>query len=205
MIYTVLFEIPLAVWFGVFIHFLSFSAIVLASFVTILRNPIYSLLCLIGVFFHAIVFLLALKVEFLALILLIIYVGAIAILFLFVIMMFNLKELALASLKRVSIKKPTFWLTLGCFLPIVKFYFIIENYIVCHVIEKVFLSQTFAIKAFNLNYFINYKFNDIFIFSNLLYTYYSFLFILSSFILFVAMIGAIILALSTIEELGPKI
>lgn len=58
------------------------------------HTPIHSLLCLIAVFLHAIILLLSLKVEFLALLLLIIYVGAIAVLFLFVVMMFNLKDSA---------------------------------------------------------------------------------------------------------------
>jgi len=89
-------------------------------------------------------------------------------------------------------------------LPLLKFYFLLEDFIVSNIIGKIFLSKYFAVKAANISYFINYIFSDIFILSNLLYTYYSFLFILSSFILFAAMIGAIILALSTIEELGPK-
>jgi NADH-ubiquinone oxidoreductase chain 6 len=45
------------------------------------------------VFFSTAIFLLSLNVNFLAMIYLIIYIGAIAILFLFVIMMFNLREL----------------------------------------------------------------------------------------------------------------
>jgi len=67
---------------------------VLAGFCLLIsKNPIYALLSLIAVFFNAIILLLSLKIEFLALTFLIIYVGAIAILFLFVIMMFNLKKL----------------------------------------------------------------------------------------------------------------
>jgi NADH:ubiquinone oxidoreductase subunit 6 (subunit J) len=149
--------------------------------------------------------LVALKVEFLGLILLIVYVGAISILFLFVIMMFNLKELALAALKKKSQNKLNMFLVLVVFLPIVKFYFIIEKYLTFVVINKILLSPLFILKGLKISTFVNYEFNDIYIFSNLLYTYYSFLFILSSFILFAAMIGAIILALSTIEELGPKV
>jgi len=67
---------------------------IIASFCILTnKNPIYALLSLIAIFFNAIVLLLTLKIEFLALTFLIIYVGAIAILFLFVIMMFNLKKL----------------------------------------------------------------------------------------------------------------
>jgi NADH:ubiquinone oxidoreductase subunit 6 (subunit J) len=64
--------------------------------ITIFRasHPLTSLLSLIGTFLVMFIVMLSIKVEFLAYLFLIIYVGAIAILFLFVIMMFNLKELA---------------------------------------------------------------------------------------------------------------
>lgn len=67
--------------------------IFLSGLVVLNTNPIYSLASLILVFFSAAVFLLSLKINFLAMIYLIIYIGAIAILFLFVIMMFNLRNL----------------------------------------------------------------------------------------------------------------
>jgi NADH-ubiquinone oxidoreductase chain 6 len=54
---------------------------------------VYALICLILVFLSTALFLLSLNVKFLGMIYLIIYIGAIAILFLFVIMMFNLREL----------------------------------------------------------------------------------------------------------------
>ena len=58
-----------------------------------LSNPIYALICLIVIFFSTAAFLISLKINFLGMIYLIIYIGAIAILFLFVIMMFNLRQL----------------------------------------------------------------------------------------------------------------
>jgi len=57
------------------------------------KNPINSLFCLIGVFLNAILLLLTIRVEFLSMIFLIVYIGAIAILFLFVIMLLNLRNL----------------------------------------------------------------------------------------------------------------
>ena len=55
-----------------------------------LTNPIHSVLFL--VFINVCFFLLFLEVEFLAMVFLIIYVGAISVLFLFVIMMLNIKK-----------------------------------------------------------------------------------------------------------------
>lgn len=55
------------------------------------KNPIYSLFGLILVFFNAAALCLCMHVEFFALIYLLIYIGAIAVLFLFVIMMLHLQ------------------------------------------------------------------------------------------------------------------
>ena len=85
---------------GIFFFLKNFFAFFLFCFIFIFSiflitflNPVYALICLIVIFFSSAVFLLTLKVNFLAMIYLIIYIGAIAILFLFVIMMFNLREL----------------------------------------------------------------------------------------------------------------
>jgi len=67
--------------------------LILSLLVVLLSNPIYALVSLIIVFFGTALFLLSINVNFLAMIYLIIYIGAIAILFLFVIMMFNLRQL----------------------------------------------------------------------------------------------------------------
>ena len=61
------------------------------------KNPVYALLILIGIFLFSVIFLLAIQVQFLALIYLIVYIGAIAILFLFVLMMFNLKQIKIVN------------------------------------------------------------------------------------------------------------
>jgi hypothetical protein len=68
------------------------AALGLATGVIIVKSPINALFCLIGVFISSILLLLSIRVEFLSMILLIVYIGAIAILFLFVIMLLNLKD-----------------------------------------------------------------------------------------------------------------
>jgi len=67
--------------------------ILLSIAVILANNPIFSLFFLITLFFSSVLLLFSLKIEFLAMIYLIIYIGAISILFLFVIMIFNLKQL----------------------------------------------------------------------------------------------------------------
>jgi hypothetical protein len=80
-------------WEKLGLYVLPAAIIFLSILVVTLANPIYALICLILVFFSSVLFLLSVNVNFLAMIYLIIYIGAIAILFLFVIMMFNLREL----------------------------------------------------------------------------------------------------------------
>jgi len=74
------------------ICFYAFSAVLLASGVMVIasRNPVHSVLFLILAFFNAAALFLLLGAEFLALILVIVYVGAVAVLFLFVVMMLDI-------------------------------------------------------------------------------------------------------------------
>ena len=73
--------------------FLIFSSLALLSavFVVTAKNPIHSILFLVFVFFNISGLLIMLGVEFLAMLLLVVYVGAVSVLFLFVIMMLNVK------------------------------------------------------------------------------------------------------------------
>jgi NADH-quinone oxidoreductase subunit J len=74
------------------ICFYVFSAVLIASAVMVIasRNPVHSVLFLILAFFNAAALFLLLGAEFLALILVIVYVGAVAVLFLFVVMMLDI-------------------------------------------------------------------------------------------------------------------
>src|SRR5262249_28385859 len=74
------------------IAFYVFSVILLASAAMVVssRNPVHSVLFLILSFFNAAALFLIAGAEFLAMILLIVYVGAVAVLFLFVVMMLDI-------------------------------------------------------------------------------------------------------------------
>ena len=77
--------------------FYLFSAVLLASaaMVVTARNPVYAVLFLILCFFNAAGLFLLVGAEFLAFILMIVYVGAVAVLFLFVVMMLDINFRAL--------------------------------------------------------------------------------------------------------------
>jgi NADH-quinone oxidoreductase subunit J len=74
------------------IAFYIFSAVMILSALMVIaaRNPVHSVLFLILAFFNAAALFVLLGAEFLAMILLIVYVGAVAVLFLFVVMMLDL-------------------------------------------------------------------------------------------------------------------
>jgi len=71
--------------------FYMFAALLLVSGIVVVtaKNPVYSVLFLILAFFNAAGLFVLLGAEFLAMILVIVYVGAVAVLFLFVVMMLN--------------------------------------------------------------------------------------------------------------------
>src|SRR6202167_1121592 len=72
--------------------FYFFAAILLASAVMVIaaKNPVHSVLFLILAFFNAAGLFVLMGAEFLAMILVVVYVGAVAVLFLFVVMMLDI-------------------------------------------------------------------------------------------------------------------
>src|SRR3954449_1183217 len=81
------------------IMFYIFAAVTVASGVLVVsaRNPVHSVLWLILAFFNSAGLFILLGAEFLAMILVIVYVGAVAVLFLFVVMMLDINFAELRS------------------------------------------------------------------------------------------------------------
>ena len=81
------------------IMFYVFAALAVASGVLVVssRNPVHSVLFLIAAFFNAAGLFVLIGAEFLAMILVIVYVGAVAVLFLFVVMMLDIDFAQLRS------------------------------------------------------------------------------------------------------------
>jgi NADH-quinone oxidoreductase subunit J len=79
------------------LSFYLFAGVLIASAVMVVssRNPVHSVLFLILAFFNAAALFLLAGAEFLAMILVIVYVGAVAVLFLFVVMMLDIDFAAL--------------------------------------------------------------------------------------------------------------
>src|SRR3979490_1610829 len=97
------------------IAFYFFSTILIASAVMVIatRNPVHSVLFLILAFFNAAGLFVLLGAQFLAMILIVVYVGAVAVLFLFVVIMLDID---FAELKRGTLQYLPFGVLIGTIL-----------------------------------------------------------------------------------------
>jgi NADH-quinone oxidoreductase subunit J len=161
------------------IAFWVFSLILLgsAAMVVTSRNPVHSVLFLILAFFNAAALFLIAGAEFLAMILVIVYVGAVAVLFLFVVMMLDVDFSAL----REGFQK--YW-AVGAVVGTLLFGELLS----------VLFGWRFATDAPALRLSqMPAQVENTRALGNVLYTQYIFLFQLSGLILLVAMMGAIVL------------
>ena len=94
------------------IAFYLFSAVLIVSALLVVaaRNPVHSVLYLILAFFNAAALFVLLGAEFLAMILVVVYVGAVAVLFLFVVMMLDID---FAELKKGALQYLPFGALIG--------------------------------------------------------------------------------------------
>jgi NADH-ubiquinone oxidoreductase chain 6 len=81
----------------------SWSSILFGIFVIVTRNPIISVLFLIGLFLSIAGYLMLIGVHFIGLSYLLVYVGAVSILFLFILMLINVRLSELHSSSRNNI------------------------------------------------------------------------------------------------------
>lgn len=81
------------------VFFYLFSAVLLGSGLMVIgaRNPVHSVLFLILAFFNAAALFVLLGAEFLAMLLIVVYVGAVAVLFLFIVMMLDIDSVELRA------------------------------------------------------------------------------------------------------------
>jgi NADH-quinone oxidoreductase subunit J len=192
---------------------ITFSVLLLvSSFVVISsRNPVHSVMFLVVVFLSAAGLLFCLEVEFLALSFIIVYVGAIAILFLFVVMMLDIKigDNSLGSFNYGMLGLFfSLLFSIGIILPLfegVSVYPYPETGLFDNMTS--FLNITDQSTGYS---YISW-FNQIDFITNLesigqiLYTYYFVFFLMAGFILFVSMTGALMLTLTLKKSVKKQI
>jgi NADH-quinone oxidoreductase subunit J len=163
------------------IAFYLFAAVLIVSAVMVIagRNPVHSVLFLILAFFNAAALFVLLGAEFLAMILVIVYVGAVAVLFLFVVMMLDVD---FAELKRGTLQYVPISLVVGGIL-------------LAELIFAVAAWQFTAVAPHALANTNPAHLTNTEALGRVLYTDYVYYFQIAGLILLVAMIGAIVLTL----------
>ena len=160
-------------------YFFSLITVFSASMVIISRNTVYSVFFLILVFVSVSILFIMIGAEFLGMIMLIVYVGAVAVLFLFVVMMLNVTE---QITKRTSRKGLINNISIGSIVGAIIF------------LELLVVIGGWKYKeSFTPLSSANFDISNTRALGNILYTDYIHLFQISGMILLVAMIGAITL------------
>ena len=129
---------------------------ILASFLVIFaKNPIHSIFNLILAFIAVIILLFTLNIEFIPIIFLIVYVGAISVLFLFVVMMLNIQLIEISE-------KFFNYLPIGSIIGLI----LLSELFIFSVSEFLFIESPFVDSFLNLNslVYINNYFEDMFYF-----------------------------------------
>jgi len=150
---------------------------VAASFMVVAaRNPVHSVMFLITTFFSAAGLFILMGAEFLALLLVMVYVGAVAVLFLFVVMMLDVD---FVEMKQGFLQ----YLPIGALIAIILF------------IEMIMVGAAFFSGEAKTVVERPDDISNLEAFGRVLYTDYAFFFEAAGFILLIAMIGAIVLTL----------
>jgi NADH:ubiquinone oxidoreductase subunit 6 (subunit J) len=170
----------------------SLNIIISSLFVVFSINPIHSILFLIFAFVNGAAVLLSLHVEFISILFIVVYVGAIAVLFLFAVMLLNLR---ITEFNENLIR----YVPIGLVLLFAFLYqmSIIVNY-----------NSTIIdiVDEYNFTTWINniFEITNIKLIGQILYTDYFILFIIISMILLLVMVGAIVLTLRERTDISKR-
>ena len=177
---------------SLFFYFFSTIVVFSAIMVTVSKNTVYSVFFLILVFISVSVLFIMIGAEFLGMIMLIVYVGAVAVLFLFVVMMLNISEQTTKIHKRKGFINN---ISVGSIVGVIIF---LELLVVIGGWK--YKGDFVALSSINLNTNIS----NTHALGNVLYTDYIHLFQIAGMILLVAMIGAITLTFTKRENIKKQ-
>ena len=162
-------------------YLFAFTAIAAGVMVISARNPVHSVLFLILAFFNSAGLFILLGAEFLAMILVVVYVGAVAVLFLFVVMMLDIN---FAELREGFLQ----YLPIGALVGIIlvaELILIFGSWIINPDAAQIVAAPSAAPSEITNTHALG----------RLIYTQYVYLFQAAGLVLLVAMIGAIVLTL----------
>lgn len=160
-----------------------FISLILISAICVIlsKNIIQSVLYLILVFLLSSILFIYLGADFIGLIILIVYIGAIAVLFLFVVMMLNIRLLEVYSTFYIYLPL-AFFLCLILFIEVIYLFF--KNFNIIYTDNLIIYYDWTSYNNIKIKAIGQLLFNDIYIY-----------FIGATLLLFVAMVGAILLTL----------
>ena len=192
----------------IIVNILLFLSLVCAIYTILSKNPVISVLFLIGLYINIASYLILIGSQFIGLSYLLIYIGAISILFIFILMLINIRISELLSNNRNSIPLV---LIITIVLNNVLYSILPTKNLIYNIINNndyYYFSQRLFNVIENNEMFINciewdnciLGPNTIVSLGNTLYTNYSILLILVSFILLLAMVGAIIITIKPSEK-----
>ena len=170
---------------AIFFYIFSFIAIFSAIMVTVSKNTVHSVFFLILDFISISCLFIMIGAEFLGMIMLIVYVGAVAILFLFVVMMLNVAQ---QKSEWFTSRDKSTHIPVGLLVSLIIFFELI-------IVIGGWKYKPDLVNAASIN--INSNTTNTQMLGNIIYTDYIHLFQLSGMILLVAMIGAIVLTFRT--------
>jgi len=202
----------------IFLDIIAIIAVLSGVSVIISKNPIVSILFLIGLFLSVSSYLILLGMNFIGLSYLLVYIGAVSILFLFILMLINIRisellsetnnSIPLAVIIGISFNYPVYQI-LPFSLTYNDFAFSLNNISNNYIYNNVsnYLSKIFNNSTDNNIYYATSKLWDgnlaetthITSIGNIMYTSHSIWLILTSIILLLAMVGAIVI---TIKQKG---
>jgi len=166
---------------AIFFYIFSLIAIISAIMVTVSKNTVHSVFFLILDFISISCLFIMIGAEFLGMIMLIIYVGAVAVLFLFVVMMLNVAQ---QKNQWFSARESSKHIPIGLIISIIIFFELI-------IVISGWKYKPGLVSSMSLN--IDNSISNTHAIGYVLYTDYIHIFQLSGMILLVAMIGAIVL------------
>jgi len=166
---------------SIFFYFFSLIAIVSAIMVTVSKNTVHSVFFLILDFISISCLFIMIGAEFLGMIMLIVFVGAVAVLFLFVVMMLNVAQ---QKNQWFSARESSKHIPIGLIVSVIIFFELI-------IVIGGWQYKPDLVSAMSLN--VDQDISNTHSIGYVLYTDYIHIFQLSGMILLVAMIGAIVL------------
>lgn len=205
-----------------FLNIISFASVICGLLVITSKNPIVSVLFLIGLFFNIAGYLMMLGINFIGLSYLLVYVGAVSILFLFILMLINVRISELVTDNNNGVPLAImigiiFNLMLHKLLPsnssANEYSFVINNMDANNVNAHTLLTNDSNNITYALNNIFTLNNNDLLFVSsqiwdgflsevnhitsigNIIYTAYPIWLILTSIILLLAMVGAIVITI----------